>query len=166
MKLYEIEQKYLEALDLFTDPDEEIQPDIVADTLEAIEGEFEIKAVQVVAFAKQMEAEAEAIKQAEERMEKRRKALEGRARWLKDYVKIGMETMGQKKLSSAWFVLSVQKNPPSVDVYDEGAIPGEFKRIPEPPPPAPDKAAIKAAIAAGREVPGARLVNGTRLAIR
>ena len=107
LKLYEIERNYLEALDLFTDPDTEIPAEVVADTLEAIEGEFEVKAIRVAGFARQMEAEAEAIKDAEERMGKRRKSLESRAKWLKDYVKIGMEAMGLKKLPSAWFVLSV-----------------------------------------------------------
>lgn len=164
LKLYEIERNYLEALDLFTDPDQEIPANVVADTLEAIEGEFELKAVQVAAFARQMEAEAEAIKKAEESMEKRRKALEGRARWLRDYVKIGMETMGQKKLSSVWFVLSVAKNPPALDVFDEDAIPGEFKH--KETITKIDKAAIKEAITAGQVIPGAKIVNGTRLSIR
>ena len=164
LKLYEIEIHYLEALDLFTDPDTEIPAEVVADTLEAIEGEFEVKAIRVAGFARQMEAEAEAIKDAEERMGKRRKSLESRAKWLRDYVKIGMEVMGQKKLSSAWFVLSVAKTPAAVDVFDEAAIPVEFKltetitKI--------DKAAIKAALGSKKEVPGARLVNGTRLSIR
>jgi len=166
MKLYEITRSYLAALDVLTDPDVDIPAEAVADTLEAIEVEFETKAVNTAAFAKQMEAEAEAIKAAVERMEKRRKALEARAKWLKDYVKIGMETIGYKKLDCPWFVLAVQKNPASVDVFDYSAIPAEFMRIPEPPPPAPDKVAIKAALAAGREVPGARIVNGTRLAIK
>ena len=164
LKLYEIERNYLEALDLFTDPDTEIPAEVVADTLEAIEGEFEIKAIRVAGFARQMEAEAEAIKDAEERMGKRRKSLESRAKWLKDYVKIGMEAMGLKKLPSAWFVLSVAKTPPSVDVFDEAAIPGEFKRTVTETKI--DKTAIKAAIDGKRVVPGARLVNGTRLSIR
>lgn len=164
LKLYEIERNYLEALDLFTDPDTDIPPEVVADTLEAIEGEFEIKAVRVAAFARQMEAEANAIKAAEEGMGKRRKALESRAQWLKDYVKIGMETMGRKKFSSPWFVLSVAKNPPSVEVFDETEIPSEFKR--EETVTKIDKPAIKLAIDANRTVPGARIVNGTRLSIR
>lgn len=166
LKLYEIQTNYLAALEMFTDPETDIPPEAVADTLEAIEGEFQEKAVQVAAFARQMEKEAEAIEEAEKQMAKRRKALEGRARWLKDYVKIGMEMMGQSKISAPWFVLSIAKNPGAVDVFDAAAIPGEFMRIPEPPPPAPDKTAIKAALAAGREVPGARMVNGTRLSIR
>jgi hypothetical protein len=164
LKLYEIERNYLDALELFTDPDTDIPLEAVADTLEAIEGEFEIKAIRVAGFARQMEAEAEAVKAAEDRMEKRRKSLESRARWLKDYVKVGMETLGQKKLSSPWFVLSIARNPPAIDIYDEAAIPGEFKRTVTETKI--DKSAIKAAIDAQRVVPGARLVNGTRLSIR
>ena len=164
LKLYEIEQNYLAALDIFTDPENEIMPEVAADTLEAIEGEFELKAVRVAAFARQMEAEANAIKTAIEGMDKRKKTLESRAKWLKDYVKHGMETVGLKKLESAWFVASIQKNPASVDVFDAEAIPSEFKhnvieiKI--------DKVAIKTALVSGQNIPGAKLTNGTRLAIK
>lgn len=166
LKLYEIQNTYLDALDVFTDPDADIPPEVVADTLEAITGEFEQKAVNVAAFARQMEAEADAIKAAEDRMARRRKALENRARWLRDYVKIGMEVVGMKKLASPWFVLAVQNNPPAVEITDPAAVPAAFLRQPEPPPPAPDKTAIKAAWTSGQPVPGTRLVTGTRLAIR
>ena len=164
MKLYEIEQNYLSALDLFTDPEVDIPPETVADTLEAITGEFQEKAIAVAAFAKQMEAEANAIKQVEESMAKRRRSLEARAHWLLDYVKTGMELLSQKKISSTWFVLSIQKNPVAVDVYNADTIPDEFKhtvieiKI--------DKTAIKSALGLGREIPGARLTQGTRLAIK
>ena len=164
LKLYEIEQNYLAALDIFTDPENEIMPEVAADTLEALEGEFELKAVRVAAFARQMEAEANAIKTAIEGMDKRKKTLESRAKWLKDYVKQGMETVGLKKLESAWFVASIQKNPASVDVFDAEAIPSEFKhnvieiKI--------DKVAIKTALVSGQNIPGAKLTNGTRLAIK
>jgi hypothetical protein len=164
MKLYEIERNYIDALDVFTDPDNEIDPQTATDTLEALEGEFETKAVNVAAFLRQMEAEAEAIKAAEEKMAKRRKALENRARWLRDYLKTGMEVVGMKKIPSPWFVLSIQKNPPAVDVFDPRAVPAEFQeavteiKI--------NRAAIKEALAAGREIPGVRMINGTRLSIR
>lgn len=164
MKLYEIQNEYLQHLDLFTDPEADIPAQAAIDTLEAIEGDFDAKAVQVAAFAKQMEAEAEAIKAAVEKMEKRRKTLEGRAKWLRDYVKIGMEVIGHKKIAAPWFVLSIQKNPASVEVFDEAAIPAEYKtpvtefRL--------NKVAIKDALTAGREIPGVKLANGTRLSIR
>ena len=44
-------------------------------------------------------------------------------------------------------------------------LPGEYLRRPEPPPPAPDKVAIKIAIKAGVEVPGAKLSYSKRLEI-
>lgn len=164
LKLYEIQRNYFEALDVFTDPEHEIDPQTVTDTLEAIEGEFEQKAVNVAAFLRQMEAEAEAIKAAEERMSRRRRALENRARWFRDYIKVGMEVIGTKKVSSPWFVLSIQNNPPAVDVFDQEAIPAEFREVVTET--RINKTAIKDAIGAGRAVPGAKLVNGTRLAIR
>ena len=54
-------------------------------------------------------------------------------------------------------------NPPSVEVFAPEAVPAELLRpAPPAPPPAPDKVAIKAVLAAGREVPGCRLVRGQR----
>jgi hypothetical protein len=164
MKLYDIERSYLEALEIFTDPEADLPAEVVAGTLEALEGEFEQKAIAVAAFAQQMEEEAKAIKAAEDRMARRRKILEGRARGLREAVKSGMETLGMKRVASPWFVLSVAKNPPAVVIDDEAKLPAQFKsyetivHI--------DKAAIRDAIAAGREIAGARMVNGTRLAVR
>jgi hypothetical protein len=70
---------------------------------------------------------AEAIKSAEERMAQRRRALEGRVKWIKDYLKGNMDHCGIQRIDSTWFVLAVQKNPPSVDVYDEAAFPEAYK---------------------------------------
>lgn len=164
MKLYEISQHYLSALEFFGDVDNDMPLDAALDTLEAIEGDFEQKVISVAAYAKQLDAEAEAIKAAMERMEKRRKAIEHRADYLKDYAKVCMEQMGKKKVSHPWFNLSIQKNPPSVTVYDEAALPFEY--IVEIVTTKVDKAAIKAALTAGVAVSGAKLSNGTRLVIK
>jgi len=53
-------------------------------------------------------------------------------------------------------------------VMDPLSLPAEYWRTPEPKPPvaAPDKAAIKAALLAGVDVMGARMVQGTRLDIK
>ena len=164
MKLYEINQNYTAALDFFGDIDNDMSLDNAQDTFEAIEGEFEEKVVSVVAYAKQLEAEAEAIKVAMERMEKRRKAIEHRADYLKDYTKVCMGQMGKTKIACPWFAVSIQKNPPSVTVYDEAALPFEY--VAEVTTTKVDKAAIKAALSAGVAVSGAKLSNGTRLVIK
>ena len=165
MKLYEINQQYAEALAFFGDVDnDDMSLDTALDTFEAIEGDFEQKVISVAAYAKQLDAEAEAIKAAMERMEKRRKAIENRADYLKDYTKVCMEQMGKTKVACPWFNISIQKNPPSVRVYDEEALPFEY--VLEVVNVKVDKAAIKAALSAGVEVSGAKLSNGTRLVIK
>jgi hypothetical protein len=76
-----------------------------------------------------------------------------------------METAEVQRIECPHFRLAIQAKPPSVDVYEPGLLPAQYMRTPEAPPPAPDKKAIADAIKAGEEVPGARLVQGTRLAI-
>ena len=164
MKLYEISQNYLSALEFFGDVDNDMSLDTALDTFEAIEGDFEQKVISVAAYAKQLDAEADAIKAAMERMEKRRKAIEHRADYLKDYTKVCMGQMGKTKIACPWFAVSIQKNPPSVTVYDEAALPFEY--VAEVTTTKVDKAAIKAALTAGVAVSGAKLSNGTRLVIK
>ena len=164
MKLYEISHNYLSALEFFGDVDNDMPLDTALDTLEAIEGDFEQKVISVAAYAKQLDAEADAIKAAMERMEKRRKTIENRSDYLKDYTKICMAQIGKTKIKHPWFNLSIQKNPPSVTVYDETALPFEY--VAEVVTSKVDKAAIKAALLDGVAVAGAKLSNGTRLVIR
>ncbi len=164
LSLYQISGNYLQALDILTDPDNDLPSNAIADTLEALGGELEDKAVNVAKFLRNMEAVAEAIKAAETDMAKRRKALENRVQWFKDYLKGSMEHSGISKIECPYFKLSIQKNPVAVNVYDEDAVPQQFKvavtswKV--------DKAAIKTAISNGQAVTGAELVNGTRLVIK
>lgn len=163
MNLYEIAVAYREDAHRLADLD--MPAEVVTDTLDAMAGDLEVKAQNVVFFARDLQATAAAIKDAEEQMAKRRKAIENRAKHLLDYVHGCMETAEVQKIECPHFRLTIQAKPPSVDVYEPGLLPAQYMRTPEAPPPAPDKKAIADAIKAGEEVPGARLVQGTRLAI-
>lgn len=164
LSLYQLSTHYLQALDFMTDPEFDLPIEAINDTLEALSGELEEKAVNVTKFLRNMEATAEAIKQAETEMAKRRKALENRVLWLKTYLKNSMENTGISKIECPYFKLSIQNNPASVNILDEEAIPEQFKeavttwKI--------DKPAIKEAIKNGKSVAGAELTNGTRLVIK
>ena len=161
--LYEIATTY--RADVARLEDLDLPAEVVTDTLDAMSGELEVKAQSVVMYARNLQATAAAIKEAEEQMARRRKAIENRAKHLLEYVQGCMETAEVQRIECPHFRLAIQSKPPSVDVYEPGLLPLEYMRTPEPPPPAPDKAAIAAAIKAGIDVPGARLVHGTRLAI-
>lgn len=162
--LYDIAAEYRQTADKLADLD--LDEQTIADTLEGMSGEFEVKAQNVVMFARNLEATATAIKEAETAMAARRKAIEHRAAGLRRYALSAMQVAGVQSIECPYFKLSVRKNPPAVEVFDAAQIPAQFMRAPEPPPPAPDKKAITEAIKAGKEVPGARLVSGERLEVR
>jgi hypothetical protein len=163
MNLYEIAVQYREDAHRLADLD--LPAEVVTDTLDAMAGELEVKAQNVVMYARNLEATAAAIKEAEEQMAKRRKAIENRAKHLLEYVQGCMETAGVQKIECPYFRLSIARKPQAVDVFEPGLLPAEYMRQPETPPPAPDKAAIAQALKEGKDVPGARLLQGTRLAI-
>lgn len=161
--LYDIAAQYRADAAALADLD--LPAEVVTDTLDGLSGELEVKAQNVVFAARNMQATAIAIKEAEEAMAKRRKAIEARASHLLDYVQGCMETAGVLSIECPHFRLAIQRKPPAVDVYEQGLIPAHYMRAPEPPPPSPNKAQIAASLKAGHDVPGARLVQGTRLAI-
>lgn len=138
----------------------------IADTLEAESWPLEQKAQSVGYAVKNLEALAAAIKQAEAEMVERRKRIESRARNLREYAKTCMEIAGVSKIDCPHFAIALRKNPASVDVFEPGLIPAEYMRQLAPPPPMADKAAIKEALKAGKDVPGAKLVAGTRLEVK
>ena len=162
--LYQIAHEYRSAAERLADLD--LDEQTVADTLESLSGELQDKSVAVAMYARNLDATAAAIKAAEADMAARRKACERRAESLRAYLKRCMEDAGVKKLECPHFALTIRANPPSVDVFDPAQIPEMYMRQPEPPPPAPDKTLIANALKGGFPVPGARLVQGTRLEIK
>jgi hypothetical protein len=146
--------------------DMELAPEVIADTLEGEAGELEKKAVGVVMVARNMEASADAIEAAAKDMMARAKAQRARAGWLREYVRGAMEHTGIKQIECPHFRVSLRANPESVDVFDAAQVPAQYLKTPEPPPPAVDKTAVKAALKLGQDVPGARLVRGSRLDVK
>lgn len=161
--LYALADEYRADLAKLADLD--LDDETIADTLESMGGELQVKATNVAAFAAHLDGLAGQMKDAEKRMKARREAVERRAERMRHYLLHSMQHAGIQRIESPEFTLSIKANPAAVEVYEPGLIPAEFLRQPEPPPPTPDKAAIKAAIKAGKEVPGAKLTQGVRLAI-
>jgi hypothetical protein len=164
LTLFEIAQEYRAITDVLMDAG--VDEQTLSDTLEAEAWPLELKAQNYGFVIRNLEATADAIKAAEAQMAARRKSMENRARALLERLKTGMEIAGVNELSCPQFQIKIKKNPPSIDIWDEKQIPVEYLKTPEPPPPTPDKTALKAAIASGLDIPGARMVQGTRLEIK
>lgn len=164
MNLYELAVQYRADADKLADLD--LDDQTLTDTLESLSGDLEVKAQNTAMLIRNIESNAAAIKDAEAQMKARRTALENRATRIKDWLHANMLVAGIQKIECPYFKLSVRENPPAVEIYEPGLIPAQFMKQPEPPPPSPDKTAIKAAIQSGEEVPGCKLTRGTRLEIK
>lgn len=161
--LYDIEQRYLAALDAATDPENDFAPmEVFKDTLDGIEGEAEDKIHNVIRYARNLESEADAIKQAMASMKIRLDAKRRRAEHLREYAMEGMQVIGKKKLEWPDFVASVAPSPESVVVDDEESVPDDYCRYTR----ALDKKLIASALREGYEIPGCRIEKNWHLRIR
>jgi len=137
----------------------------ILDTLEGESGDLVEKGKNVAAVFRNLESDAKQIKEAEQQLAERRKAIEARAASLKKYLHDNMLIAGITKIECPWFVVSIAKNPEALTVDDESLVPRDyFKEIPASF--VLDKVLCKQAIKDGFEVPGAHLSRGTSLRIK
>ena len=131
--MYELTADYLEVLDLANDPD--IPPEVVADTLEGIGEEIEVKAENTAKILKELEASVAASKAEEKRLAERRKQLETNAQKIKERLFDMMKTTGKVKFKTDLFSFSIQKNggklPVVLDVKDTSELPDDLVKITE-----------------------------------
>lgn len=164
LALYEISAQYLADLNKLNELD--LDEQTFLDTLEGLSGELEQKSINVAMYIKNLEASADAIKQAEKSMADRRKAIEAKQDKIKKYLLENMLKTGITKIECPHFVLSVRKNPAAVDVLMQDQIPDEYFDIPDPLPPTLNKKRLAEDLKAGVVIEGARLVQGNSLQIK
>ena len=161
LKLYELSDDYLEAMEALAEIDD-LPPEVIADTLEGLAGAWEDKALNVARYVRNLEAEAEAIVDARDRMERRAKAARAQAARLKAYLKAELERTGLKPKAPD-LALRLQNNPPSVMIDNEAKIPKAYRRTETVTTLL--KAEISIALKAGKKVTGAHLEQSRRLVI-
>lgn len=153
MKLYEITEQFKQ-LEKMEDLDEET----MLDTLESIEGEFLTKCRNVAAYFQNLDADVRELKEAESRIAARRKSIENKSNSLKEYLLRNMIATGTTKIECPEFSITLRKPSQALEVVDLDLIPEHYKK--ETVTISADKNAIKAAIKAGDDIPGARIIDG------
>jgi seryl-tRNA synthetase len=151
----------LQALDI-----EDIDETTLRDTLEALGGELEIKATNVALYHQNVQAFANAITEASQKMAVRAKAVQARADSLKQYLKGCMEAAQITKIESPELSLKIKNNPHSLVISPDAVIPSMYVTERVITETTIDKNAIKAAIKAGQSVDGCHLEQATRLEIK
>lgn len=87
MKLYELSQKYYEALESAIDTESgEIRSEDLFEQLNQIADDLENKVLDIACLIKDIDADSEKLKAEEERLKKRRKALENKSEYLRAYI--------------------------------------------------------------------------------
>jgi len=171
LSLYQIESD----LQAFVDsealvPEEQLalfQAEFAAKTREAV-----IKRTKCIMAIQHLEGQIAHARAEENRIAAWRGSLESGLARFKDYLVRCIELSGQKKVEADNGSLAIQANPESVEITDLEAVPDEFKTVTVKMPAAlyhelilsldgcdatftASKTAIKEALKAGREVPGA-----------
>lgn len=162
--LYEIVNDYLTIQHMMEDPD--LDPQTLADTMEGIEGELEVKADGYAKVIRNMEADIEAIKSEVNRLTDRRKTIEKNIQTLKLALQKSMEITGKTKFKTELFSFGIRNNAPSVimDETDIRKIPSEYLRIRDPEV---DKNKLKDALKNGVDLSGvAHLESSQSLSIK
>lgn len=94
-----------------------------------------------------------------EKLKKRRDRFSLRIDNTRTALSVALEQAGRKNFEHPIATLTLKAVAPSVTVTDEAAIPSRFWKS---PPPKLDKAALKEALKAKEEVPGAVMGNGAQ----
>ncbi|EMS1115548.1 siphovirus Gp157 family protein [Neisseria gonorrhoeae] len=160
LTLYRCAADVQAALDYYFDSETERE-----DTLEAVIGQFEVKAQSVIAYIKNQEITEKMLEGHIRRMTGKLKAVKAQNQSLKDYLARNMQAAGitEIKADDGTFKASFRKSE-AVVILDEAQIPAEFMR--EAVKTEPDKTAIKKAIESGRQVAGAKIEGRKNLQIR
>ncbi|HGL9214399.1 TPA: siphovirus Gp157 family protein [Neisseria gonorrhoeae] len=160
LTLYRCAADVQAALDYYFDSETERE-----DTLEAVIGQFEVKAQSVIAYIKNQEITEKMLEGHIGQMTGKLKAVKARNQSLKDYLARNMQAAGitEIKADDGTFKASFRKSE-AVVILDEAQIPAEFMR--EAVKTEPDKTAIRKAIESGREVAGAKIEGRKNLQIR
>lgn len=129
LTLYEIADQYQFLLnDLYNEETGEVNEEVL-EKLNEITDTAEDKCINVVKVFKEFEKEYKAIEEERKRMAKREQAFKKQIDKLKSYLLLNMERCQIKKIECPQFVISLHKNPPKVETYDESSIPDEYKKM-------------------------------------
>lgn len=157
VELARIGEEVLAALDSGDTPDEGLLMQLAEWT--AMERG---KADAAAAFMLSLKADAERCEDLARRQRERADRLSSARKRLDQYVIQVLGSAGRDKVRGTHHTLRVCDSPLRMEVEDESELPLD---VMHQPPPVPDKDEIRRRLAAGQDVPGARLVRGKHLRI-
>lgn len=165
MKLYELANDYVALMQAIDN--EELPEECIADTLEAITGEIEIKADNIACMLKNIEAEVKAIKEEEANLATRRKTKEKAYERLKEYLSATLQSLSIDKVETSRNKITFRKSE-SVEIDDTFIEWAQNNRedLLKYSAPTADKTEIKKLLKGGAELQGAQLISKQNIQIK
>lgn len=106
--LYDITNDFLTVYNMIDD--EEIDEQVILDTLESIQCSFEDKADGFAKMIKSLENRANGISEEIKRLRSKKTTTENKIKWLKSQLEFAMRSTGNMKFSTDLFNYNIQKN--------------------------------------------------------
>lgn len=149
--LYQLTNNYETVLNMIYD--EDVDEEMILDTLESIEGEIEDKADGYAKIIKELEVKRDARKVEAKRLTDSAKGFENRINVLKQNLFNSMKQTGKTKFATELFSFNIAKNGGKQALTIDGEVPVEYtKTIIEN-----DTDKIRQALEEGQELPFAHL---------
>lgn len=128
-ELFNLVGQYNQVYEMLTDPDVDIQT--VQDTLEAILGEIEANAAQIVPILERLDMEIDACKKHEAEWNKRRKVRENNYKWLKAQIIGAMDAIGQKTIQAGDVTFNIQNvgGKQAIEYVDGVTVPEKYTKL-------------------------------------
>lgn len=134
-----------------------------AELIESLDKAISVKAAGIAIYLERLDSMTAALDETIKKLQDRKKAFQNRKERLKAYTLEAMKQHGIEKIECPECTISIQKTPPSAEVYEPKMIPVEYWKHPEP---VLDKKALLDDLKEGVVVQGARLKQTEGLRIR
>lgn len=133
--LYELTGDLLELQSMAND--DSVDPEVLADTLEAVEGDYTFKLESYCKVIKNLESDMEGLAKEIERLKLRKLTIQNNITKMKGAMFDSMKATDTPKVKGELFTVAIQKNggkaPVVLDVKDTSELPDELVRIKEEP---------------------------------
>ena len=126
-----------------------------SDTFNALEGQFNDKAVSVIHVVKNMDSDVEALDTEIKRLTDRKKTIKNKQESIREYLRTNMEANDITKIECPLFTITLAKCRDVVVIEDAESLPDDYVDVSVVQKP--KKAEILRDLKAGEDIPGARI---------